>query len=50
MAGDAAVPAAGPAELVAFAGLQVELDLEGGVALQVEAALVATVASGHSIR
>src|SRR5512133_2864408 len=37
VAGDAAVPAAGPAKLVAFAGLQVELDLEDvGVAAQVQ--------------
>ena len=40
----------GPAQLVAFAGLQVEPDLEGvAVAPQVERALVATVVSGHSI-
>src|SRR4029453_2083435 len=37
VAGDAAVPAPGPADLVAFAGLKVQLDLEGvGVAAQVQ--------------
>ena len=45
------VPGPGPADLVAFAGLEVEPDLEGvGVARRSSRALVATVASGHSTR